>query len=1348
MDIAGGSTDGLARTGILIENVGLDAARAELLGLADTADAVGKRAGQSASEGANVFAQSYVEAARQARAALTTELATSTAGIREALARDFITQDQARSAGHDAAVAYKQGLLAAIDQGEKIGAFNGPTGEAAYRQLADALKVATDAETKFAAEARAVLGAEQAAYAQEERRQSSLRGLVAAEQAAYQEEERRSASVRKMALLQAEAIAIDEARARALSANSAATAIANNAITGLGNTAGRSGASLNTLRGSITAMLASSLQTAPGVAQLGSAVGALALGTGATVAVLGGLAAISAAYHALTDDARKAKEEQDKLTDSLHRWYVEQQAGPPGQLTAQIDAGIAKVRELRHELETPPTLTSGNAPYSVQLRAQIEGLLSAGGPLGQLVGTANSSAIRDWFLAREKDVEQGSKEVEAAIKAANERIAHALQDQAREEISGLSSAISSNRATGDQDRLASFLVEDLQRQLAQAQRTAPPASSGDAFRTNLQEQIRLTQQLTELQGAFRSRALAALHDIEQEQAAASASMNAYIAANKSALDSIERGGDQLRTGATRNADDLRASEQAAQLARAEGAAREYLTNQFKAENAAIEANRSLTGIALRERLDTIKAIRDQADALTRLHEAQAAVTAIGARNEAATKGDFDNIDNRIAALKDFQNGFQRDLARAIAGGLKDGFASLGNLLKDAENAAADLAARTLASKAKGALFGKDGAGGFFSVTDQETLGQFAIAGAAVVGFANALNNLTGAVNKTAQELDNEIRSRISARISLETYQRSQLGSPIEQQLASSKDAADQQRTQIESAFSGSRFEGERNRLLSQVAATEAAKNAQIAKDFFDGITRDLNATQGAAGAYRNALAAIDSSYAQNLAGVDALAKALGYSADQTKAAEDEVRALADAQRAAAKAAYDESQRQLQFSLDAREAYAKGETAIGDLLTRRAQEDAERFKAEQEGWSDADKARLAYIQSLEDEKAALNALRAASQTLAQSTAAGPTGTLSSQQAANLQPLLDRQTDDQRAYDATHDALVRQLADDTKRLTNDLAAHADETTILADRARITADNLTLQTQETTRLGDAAAIAAQQFQDSIAKINDAIASIQQDVSLGFITDKQGLDAEAQAFGFGGLSIDDIRKLYTPFSPDHELTNQERETNREIAQYLRDFDRVNGTLNGLPKAVSDAISNTAPVRDVQASDAVSYAARNTTEITSNRMADYLASMLTIEREQLQLWQRYLGGGAAFAPSPATSPGAIPFFAQPIGYSENRGAQPSSVAGIDVNALAAVLGSQRGPTPANSGGTRDVNLHLTIDVRATRAGVRATASDDEIDSLVDRIKGRLIDAIAKDAALQRLADGSPLVSG
>jgi hypothetical protein len=107
----------------------------------------------------------------------------------------------------------------------------------------------------------------------------------------------------------------------------------------------RAAVSLNTVRAGMTSVLAGSLQTAPGVAQVSSALGVMAIGMPEMIAVLAGIAAVSFAWHVLTKDARENKKATDEAVNAIDRLTQKKRDGATGELNrgiVELDAKIAK----------------------------------------------------------------------------------------------------------------------------------------------------------------------------------------------------------------------------------------------------------------------------------------------------------------------------------------------------------------------------------------------------------------------------------------------------------------------------------------------------------------------------------------------------------------------------------------------------------------------------------------------------------------------------------------------------------------------------------------------------------------------------------------------------------------------------------------------------------------------------------------------------------------------------------------------------------------------------------------------------------------------------------------------
>lgn len=130
----------------------------------------------------------------------------------------------------------------------------------------------------------------------------------------------------------------------------------------------------------------------------------------------------------------------------------------------------------------------------------------------------------------------------------------------------------------------------------------------------------------------------------------------------------------------------------------------------------------------------------------------------------------------------------------------------------------------------------------------------------------------------------------------------------------------------------------------------------IAADFWNGIAAQLNALDGPAGAFRNAMTAADRAFAQNM-----------ESATKLSASEEQLQQIRDLHNKTIEqltiAEYNRNQ-QITLGLDLREAAATGNDKEAEAIRRRMKEEAEIFAAQQAGWSEEQIARLRYVQGLE------------------------------------------------------------------------------------------------------------------------------------------------------------------------------------------------------------------------------------------------------------------------------------------------------------------------------------------------------------------------------------------------
>lgn len=106
------------------------------------------------------------------------------------------------------------------------------------------------------------------------------------------------------------------------------------------------------LRQELVTLVRQATGTAPVVAQLGTVVGEFALGSTMVLGVTAGIAAIAFAYNKLTEGARKAKKEQDDLSESLEKTIALKALGPGGETVAQVASERQRAGELQIQIDT------------------------------------------------------------------------------------------------------------------------------------------------------------------------------------------------------------------------------------------------------------------------------------------------------------------------------------------------------------------------------------------------------------------------------------------------------------------------------------------------------------------------------------------------------------------------------------------------------------------------------------------------------------------------------------------------------------------------------------------------------------------------------------------------------------------------------------------------------------------------------------------------------------------------------------------------------------------------------------------------------------------------------------
>lgn len=166
-----------------------------------------------------------------------------------------------------------------------------------------------------------------------------------------------------------------------------------------------------------------------------------ALGHVETIAVIAGILAVAGAWRLLTEDSRKAREEQDKLTNALKDWYRTEQEGETGERQHQVDAARGSLKRDQDELKKlQDDNTSANA----------------GRNYGEQV--ANQGAIE----ALQRDIQLKKDAIEAGEKAIGKAQQDAFVSAQSSRDRELEAIVTSTNATkAERDRARASLQEDL-----------------------------------------------------------------------------------------------------------------------------------------------------------------------------------------------------------------------------------------------------------------------------------------------------------------------------------------------------------------------------------------------------------------------------------------------------------------------------------------------------------------------------------------------------------------------------------------------------------------------------------------------------------------------------------------------------------------------------------------------------------------------------------------------------------------------------------------------------------------------------------------------------------------------
>lgn len=361
------------------------------------------------------------------------------------------------------------------------------------------------------------------------------------------------------------------------------------------------------------------------------------------IALTGAVVLLGAAYEHFTEKARKAKEEQDKLTDSLRKWYETKERGEAGERSMGVDKTLTLIAQQQAELaklqatQTPGGVLAGdvNKNRIAELKRQIA-------DEQRMIADGRRDIDRTWeqsFL----------REREAQIGALAERLKFNAQDEAARR------------------QALALLKED---QALYAQYLTLPASDENSARV-----AAMAKQITALTEALNPK----VH--VTTPGSGGSVRNPTIAGLDKQLEEMRKVSVEENIANVQRENEIK-------LVGMVGYAHDVLVAQQKAEIETIKALSTLSGIALRERLATIRAdedadiakaklvrtLKEELDTRTMLNDITKDVTAIGKRNEAIANAQITAAAKKIKDAQAYQDELEKiarnGIERIISHGMK------------------------------------------------------------------------------------------------------------------------------------------------------------------------------------------------------------------------------------------------------------------------------------------------------------------------------------------------------------------------------------------------------------------------------------------------------------------------------------------------------------------------------------------------------------------------------------------------------------------------------------------------------------------------------------------------------
>jgi hypothetical protein len=574
------------------------------------------------------------------------------------------------------------------------------------------------------------------------------------------------------------------------------------------------------------------------LALLGAAFGHLEVGAVDMIAALAaGFLAVKV-FEAWHEEANKARDEQDKLTDSLLKWYEVQKQGPAGALTGEIAAMTTKVKELHKEMDD---LMSSS--FFTRAPATLSMVGEGGSKPMAWLRVVTSSLFGGTWDQLATEVEKGAAHVTKTITDGGHAIVAGVKKSA-EEIEAAAVAARAKALSQETDLLGTGLagpgaVQKMQAQIEQYTRLSKQfVAAGDI--THALEYAHAVQQLGDAINK---------ETAEEQKRVAEAQKNIAATNERIAQLAIEIDADQRMALAKFQGQDAvdkltiaLAGETVAREAAGKGMPDQIAKLKLLAEQHAANA------IAARKQSEAEKQLADDIQAaakgvVDKINQDAAAVKAqakYAQEMEKAWLGFIEHVTTSgLTSFKSFFDSvyslFAQMLEKMQAAGKGNEIGAkllgLGSDAVGAGLAGYSVGASTQGNRGSSALFGALGGAASGAAIGSVVPGIGTAIGAAVGSIAGLVGGILGAghaADLSATEMANLQKSLTT---SIQDVKAQLAGDALGSAIAQVHAQFDAMRTAAENAYATGKNEAQRNVVLAQLNDLEAQRTAQLKAEF-------------------------------------------------------------------------------------------------------------------------------------------------------------------------------------------------------------------------------------------------------------------------------------------------------------------------------------------------------------------------------------------------------------------------------------------------------------------------------------------------------------------------------------